>query len=271
MASTNKTTHLELSQYTANDKPTYLVDYNGDMAKIDTAVYGNTTKATQNETNIGTMSNLNTTEKSSLVGAINEVNTQVGTNTTAIGNLNISTSANTGNIGTMANLDTTDKSSLVNAINEVKEDSDNNFNKFNFTTFNSYGGGDMTTTTGTIYSAASYPSTITVASNSDYSLLKVYGFAGITSSNSRTGVITLPNAIPSLYRPSSDITINQPGVVNDPDSTYPSLTYCSLTLKTTGDIDINYTKGNAGERLITINLIPFVIFVKDFGDTPQAE
>lgn len=118
-ASTNKTTHLELSQYTANDKPTYLVDYNGDMAKIDTAVYGNTTKATQNETNIGTMSNLNTTDKDSLVGAINEVNTQVGTNTSTITSLNTQTSANTGNIGTMANLDTTDKSSLVNAINEL--------------------------------------------------------------------------------------------------------------------------------------------------------
>lgn len=35
MASTNKTEKLGLSQYIATDKPTYLVDYNNDMSKID--------------------------------------------------------------------------------------------------------------------------------------------------------------------------------------------------------------------------------------------
>lgn len=119
MASTNKTTHYELSQYTANDKPTYLVDYNGDMSKIDTGIYEADTLAKTNESAIGTMSNLNTTDKSSLVGAINEVNTQVGTNTGNISTLNTSVSANTGNIGTMVNLTTSDKTSLVNATNEV--------------------------------------------------------------------------------------------------------------------------------------------------------
>lgn len=129
MASTNKTTHLDLSQYIATDKPTYLVDYNGDMAKIDTAVYGNTTKATQNETNIGTLSNLNTTEKTNLVGAINEINTQVGTNTSNITSLNTATSANTGNIGTMANLTTSEKTNLVGAVNEVNTNTENNSTK----------------------------------------------------------------------------------------------------------------------------------------------
>lgn len=119
MASTNKTTHYELSQYTASDKPTYLVDYNGDMSKIDTGIYNAQSEATTNTTSIGTLSNLSTTEKSNLVGAINEINTQVGTNTGDISTLNTSVSANTGNIGTMANLSTTDKTSLVNAANEI--------------------------------------------------------------------------------------------------------------------------------------------------------
>jgi hypothetical protein len=114
MASTNKTTHYDLSQYVSSDKPTYLVDYNGDMAKIDTginaakttadsastaatnaqtaaenaATTANTavtnaaaadTKATTANTNIGTMANLSTTEKQTLVGAINEVNTKAST------------------------------------------------------------------------------------------------------------------------------------------------------------------------------------------------
>ena len=38
MSSTNKTATIELSQYVGTDKPTYLVDYNGDMLKIDNAI-----------------------------------------------------------------------------------------------------------------------------------------------------------------------------------------------------------------------------------------
>ena len=39
MASTNKTTNLQLSQFIATDKPSWLSDYNADMLKIDTG-YG---------------------------------------------------------------------------------------------------------------------------------------------------------------------------------------------------------------------------------------
>lgn len=67
MSSTNKTAHYSLSQYLANDKPTYLSDYNGDMSKIDAAIYAaksvaDTAETTasglapivsENETNIG--------------------------------------------------------------------------------------------------------------------------------------------------------------------------------------------------------------------------
>lgn len=39
MTATNHTEHYGLSQYTDNDHPTYTGDYNGDMAKIDSAIY----------------------------------------------------------------------------------------------------------------------------------------------------------------------------------------------------------------------------------------
>lgn len=45
MSSTNKTPNLELSQFVANDIPSWLGDYNGDMLKIDTAVQSATAKA----------------------------------------------------------------------------------------------------------------------------------------------------------------------------------------------------------------------------------
>lgn len=141
MASTNKTTHYDLSQYVASDKPTYLGDYNTDMSKIDTGINSaqttadsaatsatnaqttaetaqttaNTavtnaatadTKATTANTNIGTMANLTTTEKGSLVGAINEVDLHADTANNAI--------------GTIANLTTDVKTDLVSAINSIE-------------------------------------------------------------------------------------------------------------------------------------------------------
>lgn len=39
MTASNHTEHYGLSQYTENDRPTYMVDYNGDMSKIDAAIY----------------------------------------------------------------------------------------------------------------------------------------------------------------------------------------------------------------------------------------
>ena len=54
---------------------------------------------------VGDIDNLNTTEKSNIVGAINEVNANSSNNTTAI--------------GILSNLNTTEKSNIVGAINEI--------------------------------------------------------------------------------------------------------------------------------------------------------
>ena len=129
MASTNKTTHYELSQYIGTDKPTYLVDYNQDMGKIDAGIYGAKSEADTNASAIGTLSNLNTSVKTDLVSAVNEVEGE----TASIGTLsNLTTTVKTDlvsainevdgvadGIGTLANLTTTAKSNVVSAVNEV--------------------------------------------------------------------------------------------------------------------------------------------------------
>lgn len=138
-SSTNKTTHYDLSQYVSSDLPTYLVDYNSDMSKIDTGI--NTAQTTAdtastaatnaqtaaetaqttantaitnaataqsgvntNAANIGTLANLTTSEKTTIVGAINEVD---------------------GDVGNLSQLSTVAKNNLVNAINEVRTDLSN--------------------------------------------------------------------------------------------------------------------------------------------------
>ena len=109
MASTNHTQYYNLPQYIGTDKPTYLVDFNQAMASIDAGIHAAKIKADNNENNIttltgtvgglsttvgqhttsignintdlgnihyamGDITNLNTTDKSNLVSAVNEVN-----------------------------------------------------------------------------------------------------------------------------------------------------------------------------------------------------
>lgn len=115
MASTNKTTHYELSQYVGSDKPTYLGDYNGDMSKIDAQMYLNATNAQLGITNAGTAQSTAETAETLATQAKGTAETA----STIANTANTLATQNATNIGTMANLDTTNKSSLVNAINEV--------------------------------------------------------------------------------------------------------------------------------------------------------
>lgn len=112
-SSTNKTTHYELSQYVSSDLPTYLVDYNSDMSKIDTGI--NTAQTTAD------------TASTAATNAQTAAETAQGTANTAVTNAATAdtkaTTANT-NIGTLANLTTTVKTDLVSAINEVDSNTD---------------------------------------------------------------------------------------------------------------------------------------------------
>ena len=107
-SSTNKTTHYELSQYVSSDLPTYLVDYNSDMSKIDTGINSAQTTADSAST--------------AATNAATAAGTAQTTANTAITNAgNAQTAANTANtnIGTLADLTTVEKTNLVGAINEV--------------------------------------------------------------------------------------------------------------------------------------------------------
>lgn len=80
MSSTNKTATIELSQYVGTDKPTYLVDYNGDMLKIDNAIAADrdsiqTAQSKANEAD--GKADVNT-------GSIETLNNQINTPTTGV-------------------------------------------------------------------------------------------------------------------------------------------------------------------------------------------
>lgn len=266
MSATNHTSHYNLSQYVGSDKPTYLVDYNSDMSAIDTGIYEAKNEADSNATNIGTLSNLTTTEKTNLVGAINEIDGDVGDLSTTVENHTTAIASNTTNIGTMANLNTTDKSSLVGAVNEVNYKT-TQIEKFNLVNFKQY---DVGTTVDITKSNAAfnYSGTITIATNSDGSIFKIYGTIGYTNTSSsvQSGTITLNN---TGIDPDSAFTIDTAGFKSViPGGTNVTDCYqCNLTINANGSISISDEMvGNQSRRQF---LFPCLYFAKDFGDNPE--
>ena len=112
MASTNKTSNFNLSQYVGTDKPTYLSDYNTDMLNIDAGMQGN-------KVAIGNLNDLQTTIKTDIVSALNEVKSENQGDTQAITDLQT-------NQGQLSSLTTSEKSNLVGAINEVDANAKSN-------------------------------------------------------------------------------------------------------------------------------------------------
>lgn len=233
MASTNKTTHYDLSQYIASDKPTYLTDYNGDMSAIDTGMYNAQTKADSAYTLAGTADG------------------KADTGITNAGLAQTDASTALTRIGTMANLETTEKTSLVGAINEI-------IGKFDLSNVTHITSDNITNGSGDVY----------VAVNSDGTLAKIYGSA--TSVDANSGVLSFSTSL----RPTSDITIVG-GVVrvfneyNNYDPQY--IVVGDYTIKTNGDVEINYGPLNQNTYNNRFILINSLIFVKDFGDTPVPE
>ena len=279
MASTNHTTYFDLSQYTANDKPTYLVDYNGDMSKIDAGLHEADSDAKTAISEIGDLANLTTSAKNTIVASINEVDAEADSNTSAIGNLsNLTTTAtsdlvsainevdgeadnNTSHIGVMANLETAVKTNLVGAVNEVNGKIDN----FKLT--------DIDTCTITISGGSDGGSEIKCAKNSDGSLFKLYGMVVDTH---QQWVSSLKYTFTNTGLPAVDTeyTINGAGsaLVYTQDSAYNTqyLNFKPLSLKykTNGDIEVDL--GSTGYTTVTRAIFNACLYFNaNFGDTPS--
>ena len=306
MASTNKTTHYELSQYIGTDKPTYLTDYNQDMAKIDAGIYASQGKADVNATSIGDLTDLQTTAKSDLVSAINEVDTTATNNATHIGNINNletvsktnvvsainevntnQTSASS-SIGDLLDLDTTAKSDLVSAINEVDGNTDTNASHIgNLANLESTSKTDLVTAMNEIFtflnlntfesatnitpskgSLDSSNTSLHVAKNSDGSLAKIYGRVR-TTFNSPTGTYNV--SFNTSLRPTSAITINTMVFSRLPYASGVQVFMTDLTIGTngtctTGSVALDTYMGSGD-----FFFIPCLLFIKDFGDVPIPE
>lgn len=279
MASTNKTTNYDLSQYVGSDKPSYLNDYNQDMSKIDLGIHAAKSEADTNATAIGDLSDLTTTATSDLVSAINEVDSNADTanatavqadgkattNATAIGTLaNLNTTVKSdlvsatnevnSKVGNIANLNTTEKSSTVGAINEVNS----KINNFNLTDF------DQCTVTGSSSSVIVSEVNVNCAKNSDGSLFKIYGNITLSANAWDVGTtLTITNTgLPAIDTPydifGAVLAYSNEGIIQPKTVTYN--TDGSLTIVSGGF-------GNSTVR--RLYLPPCLYFNANFGDTPE--
>ena len=116
MSSTNKTTNYELSQFIGSDKPAWLVDYNGDMSKIDNQMKANADAAASAASQASSAG----TAASGAADGVQALNTQIN----GAGGLAADVVSVQGSINTINSLigngepTTTDKT-LIGAINEL--------------------------------------------------------------------------------------------------------------------------------------------------------
>lgn len=251
MSHTNSTPNYNLPQFVGTDKPTWLNDVNGAMSAIDTQMKANAdsattanTQATTAVTNTGDLTNLKTTDKTSLVNAVNEVNTGVGT-ATGIANQAVG----------LANQAQTD----ANSANTLAQALASFVNIDNYTTYSTTSQFTRLEGTGNCNSA-----NVTVATNADKSLAKIYGSIYITSTGA--GVTRWKLNVDTGLRPTS--AINVKGILYlVPVAGTLIGNNGTVTINTDGTIE--FLSYNNGASSVEINLWACVLWIKDFGDTPE--
>lgn len=239
MASTNKTTHYELSQFVGSDKPAWLGDYNSDMSKIDTGINTAQTTATGADgkadtvsTNLGNIENLTTSTKTSAVSAINEVDGHADqaqeTANTAVSNSN------------------TNSLEITNIKKEL------NWNTFNNLTFS----GNVTPSSQNVKIA------ITESKNQ----YKLYGqIAFYSNVAGGSGTVTLTSGDTGL-RPSEAITVMGTTIKRrDINNSIGELDPYEYTLNTDGTITVSWNRSTS-TTYFAINFIACVTILAQFGD-----
>lgn len=251
MSSTNKTTNYELSQFIGSDKPAWLSDYNGDMGKIDAQMKLNAdaaaaaqSDATAAGTGIGTLANLTTDAKTNLVAAVNEVDAHAdAAQETASSALTTASGAGT---------------AVTNLANYFKMSST--------TTYSTTSQYQIVAGGGSLASAS-----VGIARNTDGSLAKIYGYVTVTSPAGGSSKVKLN--VDTGLRPTEKITINGLGVIENLVPTQYGgsyLTNLNVDINVDGTIEF-YGGVSANATGYVIRAFACLLFIEDFGDTPQPE
>lgn len=252
MASTNSTTNYSLSQYIGTDKPTYLVDYNSDMLKIDTGIKGaydrgsaGVTAAATAQTAAETADGKATNAATAAAAAQTAAETAATAAATADGKAEAAQiTANTANAATVVNATAI---AALQSYLDIK----------NYISPTAQVSGAI---------SGSVDNRITVARNDDGTLAKIYGYLGFTK-NGSAGNVTITLTGTGL-NPNEAFSISPIGVLRDASNTNYNPGYLACTVKANGDLEFNFGNVNANKGLFLM-CQPCIYFIKNFGDNPE--
>lgn len=241
MASTNKTTNYELSQFLGTDKPAWLTDYNSDMSKIDTGIHSAQTTATGADgkadtanTNIGNLENLTTSTKTSAVAAINEVDGHAD-----------------------GAQETANSASLL--ANTVKNDLSTFKSMWNLDTVLTFDSTSSVTTSNCNATSIN----LKIARDTNGDIFKIYGTYGV---NPTVGA----GALYSITLSNTGITTDTPYTIYPVGITTGNNIVDDITI-TVGNNTITIQGGSRGNGVSSNGrLFPCIYFNTDFGDQPNA-
>ena len=285
MAHTNHTTNYELSQFVANDKPTFLGDYNGDMAKIDTAIKAADNKAGAADTTAESAAALATSASQTATEAATDAATAAATATTALNTANNATTT-AQNASTAAQSASTTASAAATKADAAKAEAEAataavalkpSYNELFARLFN-MSGSDLTFTPVGGTSEGMLP--LKGLTNTDGSLFKVYGsLQALNMSISMVGrntptKVKIGDFTGISVNPVSeafDIALGMASVRYDSGSSYEN-TVVEAFLRVNTDGSLSLYGQNVGlVQTITLNVLrldfPACFYVaQDFGD-----
>ena len=269
MAHTNHTTNYELSQFVANDKPTFLGDYNGDMAKIDAAIKAADNKAGAADTTAESAAALATSASTTATEAATDAATATATATTALNTANNATTT-AQNASTAAQSATTTASAAATKADAAKAEAeaataavalkpsyDETFARMFSMTSN-----DVVPTGTSIFTVREQGTMFKVAKNTDNSLAKFYGRVQVVCSALQTeGSYKLCTLASGFNHPTADYNIF--GITGTDKNNTPLTAFLKVT--TNGDVEL-WCNCAAGTTTVFIQLPPCLYVMEDFGD-----
>lgn len=259
---TNETENYDLPQFVGSDKPTWLGDFNTAMSTIDTAVGANATAITSLGTRVTSAEGVASQASSDVASLTSTVNTLSGNVTTVTTTANNAQSTATSALNTANTADgkADTNATAISGLDTRVDTCEDNIANFNLTDYHTNVTVSRSTGTYTLNQ-----NTLNYATNSDGSLAKIYGQLNAQS------VTASGNAVmQTTLRPESDITIigGALSIEFTSSAALSTIKVRDYTIKTDGSVVIPIGAPNNGSaRLIFINSL---IYVKDFGDTPEV-
>jgi hypothetical protein len=273
MASTNKTTNYDLSQYVGTDKPTYLSDYNSDMFKIDaqmkenaddiaTAVSSIETITTTATTALTTAQSAETTANSANTTAQSASTTAGNAQSTANSALATATSAQT-TANTALSDSATAQSTATSALTSAQAITE----KLNLSNFETIVANTITRTgNGNIGGVK-----LNTAANADGSVGKIYGQFYVQCNNSG-GKITIPTQLrpKNSNGEATDITVNGVALysIKASGDVIKEVGTRSIVIKGNGNVEIEYEWHWSGNEVMIFSFMACLLFLTPFNDEP---